>query len=64
MLANAHTHLLFLLLALQVNDEHGLREGDECDGEAGEDPGAKLRWFYFFEIYFTKESYIAEKNMS
>ena len=39
MLANAHTPLLFLLLALQVNDEHGLREGDERDGEAGEDPG-------------------------
>ena len=41
MLANVHTPLLFLLLALQVNDEHGLCEGDECDGEASEDPGAK-----------------------
>ena len=32
-----------MLLALQVNDEHGLCEGDECDGEASEDPGAKLK---------------------
>ena len=40
---HVHTPLSFLLLALQVNDEHGLCEGDECDGEASEDPGAKLK---------------------
>ena len=50
---NVHTPLLFLLLAVQVNDKHGLCEGDECDGKAGEDPGTQFNGALGLENGFT-----------